>query len=97
MRKEVNLSDAIGKTIEGIAYPSDLYTHQAVLTFTDGTFTTIGAQQAADSGALQIGDASLNLYFFGDEELERANVVAPGEIDEMRRQQMELRGIQPEE
>lgn len=81
MRIEIPINDAIGKTLEGVAF--GLYFEQAVLAFTDGTFSTLQAHNHGD-GDLSIAPATLDLTAFGDRELAAVGVATLQEIDDFR-------------
>jgi hypothetical protein len=79
MRQEVKLTDAIGKTLEGIAFSWTC--GQAVLTFTDGTFSTLRATRGDDP---EIEEDDLSFEDFGDTELIRAGVATADELEALR-------------
>lgn len=49
MKTEINITDAIGKTLAAME-PSDGYPPQCVLSFTDGTFATLGIEEGYELG-----------------------------------------------
>jgi hypothetical protein len=84
MRQEVKLTDAIGKTLEGAAFSTCSRTGQAVLTFSDGTFTTLGVSRGYEAGDEEIAEEELSLFNFGDDDLIEVGVVTAEELQALR-------------
>ena len=82
MKHEVKLTDAIGKTLEGVAFSSTC--GQAVLVFTDGNFSTLGVFRGHDEGDEEIKEDSLKLLEFGDDKLFRVGVTTDDELTRIR-------------
>jgi len=77
LRQEVKLTEAIGKTLEGVAFSHTI--GQAVLTFTDGTFATLGvADGPAEQG--EIEECELVLHDFGDDKLISLGITTDREL-----------------
>jgi len=84
MRQEVKLTAAVGKTLEGVAFSSGYSVGQAVLTFSDGTFATLGVSRGYEAGDEEIEEDDLILFGFGDDELVRVGVVTAEELQALR-------------
>lgn len=84
MRTEIKLSDAIGKTLEGFEFSNTC--GQAVLTFTDGTFSTLGVDRGYEKGDEQIEESKLSLFDFGDNKLIALGIIPEEEMDEKTEQ-----------
>jgi len=84
MRQEVKLTAAVGKTLEGVAFSSSYSGGQAVLTFSDGTFATLGVSRGYEAGDEEIKEDKLSLFGFGDAELIRVGVVTAEELQALR-------------
>ncbi len=84
MKQEIRFSDAVGKILEGFDF--SITCGQAVLTFTDGTFTTLGIDRGHASGDEEIEESTLELHDFGDEKLVALGVITQTELDEQREQ-----------
>jgi hypothetical protein len=78
MRREVKLSNAVGKTLEGAAF--SWTSTQAVLTFTDGSFAAIGLDRGRESCDDTLGEQELSFQNFGDSELIRVGVATAEEL-----------------
>ena len=84
MKKKVTLIDAVGKTLDGFEFSTTC--GQAVLTFTDGTFVTLGIEKAYDRYDDGIEETDLELDDFGDDKLVGLGVITQLELDERREQ-----------
>ena len=82
MKKEIEFSEAIGRTIEGRAF--SITSGQAVITFTDGSFTTLCIAAGWSPGCETIGEDSLHLNSFGDSQLDDLGIITFKEIREIR-------------
>ena len=82
MKQEIKLTQALGKTLESVAFSFDCA--QAVLVFTDGTFSTIGRWLDDDPGDERIMEDSLNWDDFGDAQLIRVGVSTQDELNNIR-------------
>lgn len=78
MRTEIKLEAAYGKILEGVEFSS--CNHQAVLTFTDGTFTTFDIDRGYDSSDATITPGVLDLADFGNDSLVRIGVATNEEL-----------------
>ena len=87
MKTEVELDAAIGKTLQAVEL--SIYCSQAVLSFTDGTFSTMKADRGYDYGDEGIVEATLDLYSFGDDALIRAGIVTAEDLEAMRQQKID--------
>ena len=82
MRQELKMTEALGKTLEGIEI--SIFGCQAVLTFTDGTFAALKAIRGYDAGDEGIVEAKLSLLEFGDAELIRVGIATAEELAVIR-------------
>ena len=73
---EISLTDAIGRVVEGAELSTTA--EQAVITFTDGTFTTLGVDHGY--GGAEIEQDELNIPDFGDEQLIRVGITTENEL-----------------
>lgn len=80
MREELVFSDCAGQTIEGVFYSG--WNSQAVVTFTDGTFATIGTDTWYDDTYLE--DGKLDVLEFGDTSLIEAGIITAEELKAKR-------------
>ena len=65
MKQEIKLTQALGKTLEGVAF--SITCGQAVLVFTDGTFATLGTDGwSFKADSVGVEEAELELDNFGD-------------------------------
>jgi len=80
MKKEINLSDAIGKTLEGFGF--SITCGQAVLTFTDGTYSTLGITTGCEVGYEEIEESLLDLFDFGHDKLIALGIISQKDLDE---------------
>ena len=81
MQTEVKIKDAIGKTLEGIVFS---YTcGQALLKFTDGTFTVLGVF-INYAGEGEVGETTLDLHNFGNDKLIDAGIATAEELETIR-------------
>lgn len=83
MKTEINMTDAIGKTLAAVETSAD-YPPQCVLVFTDGTFATLGIQEGYEPGDGEIVPTTVALFDFGDARLVRAGIVSEQEMAELR-------------
>ena len=82
MKQEIKLTEALGKTLKDVAFS---YTcGQAVLVFTDGTFSTLGVLRGYEPGDESVDEVSLELNNFGDAELIRVGVTTEEELNRIR-------------
>lgn len=85
MLKEITLDDTIGKTITAIAISGGY--SQAVIVFTDDTFTTLEVEHGYDGDANMV-EGELNedsILNFGDELLCSTGIVKIEEIEAIRK------------
>lgn len=82
MKTEITLEQAVGKTLEG--FVKSFTCGQMVLTFTDGTFATLGIDRGYGSGDETIVQERLALNDFGDETLIGIGVTTKEEIVSFR-------------
>lgn len=82
MKKEITLSEALGKTLEDFEFSNVI--GQAVLVFDDDTFTTLDTDMGYDHGDQKIKEGKLELHQFGDTELIDLGIVTQAELDDMR-------------
>ena len=87
MRKEIILSESFGKVLEG--YEFSITCGQAVITFTDGTFSTLGIDTGYADGCEEIEESSLELHDFGDDKLIKLNIITQDELDKIRKERNE--------
>ncbi len=80
MKQEIRFSDAVGKILEGFDFSRTC--GQAVLMFTDGTFTTLKINTKYE----EIEESTLEIHDFGDEKLVALDVITQAELDEQREQ-----------
>lgn len=80
MRKELELKLQVGKTFEGFAFSGY---GQAVLVFSDGTFSTLRATEDRE-----IEEDQLDLYNFGGEALIATGIVTEDELERLRAEQV---------
>ncbi|MES2180677.1 MAG: hypothetical protein V4493_01080 [Pseudomonadota bacterium] len=85
MRKEIKLEDCIGKTLENFAFSGTFNSEQMVLTFTDGTFTTIEATVSYDCP--ELAECKLKLFEFDRDELEKVGIATVEEVKTLRDEQ----------
>ncbi len=85
MKTEIKLTDALGKTLQG--FESSITSPQAVLTFSDDTFTTLDIYRGYEEGDETILEGSLLLDQFGDEKLIRLGIITQEELDEGRKKE----------
>jgi len=76
-KKEINFSESQGKTIKGVAY--SYYCSQAVVVFTDGTFSTIGIYHSYED--MELFDDKLNLFEFGDDQLDGVGLITLSDME----------------
>lgn len=82
MKKEITLSNAVGKILKGFEFSCSC--GQAVLIFTDDTFATLKVDIGYDRGDVEIADGKLELYDFGDDQLIGLGVITKTELNEKR-------------
>ena len=63
MKKEIKLSEALGKILVG--FESSFTSGQAVLVFADGTFSTLGIDRGYEHGNEEIEESELKVLDFG--------------------------------
>ena len=85
MKKEIKLHDAIGKVFDGFDF--SFSNGQAVLTFTDGTFSTLGIINQHEVGDNEIQESNLDLFNFGHDKLIALNIISIEELEEKSEQQ----------
>jgi hypothetical protein len=78
MKTEINIEQAIGKTLVAYAFSED--SGQAVLVFTDNTFSTLGVSTGYEIGYEHIIEDKLNPEKFGDTLLIKANIYSEEEL-----------------
>lgn len=84
MRREINLEEAIGRTLEG--YGFSCY-GQAALTFSGGVFATLGVVQKENEDSFNmLGEEELDALHFNDSELNRLGILSFGELRTMYRE-----------
>lgn len=84
MRREINLEEATGRTLEGYAFS---HYGQAVLTFSGGTFATLGIfKKEGEDRFNLLGEESLDALHFNDIELNRLGILSFGELRTMYRE-----------
>lgn len=88
MKKEIKLSDAIGKTLEGFAF--SWCSEQAVMTFTDGTFATLGISKGWHDVEDEIKEAALVLFDFGHDKLFELGIISEDEMNEKLEQEKKM-------
>lgn len=88
MRQEVSFSGCVGKTIEAVEF--ECAGPQLIITFTDGTFSTVQAEcnKWDDSGA-EIVEAKLDLVTFGASRIFGLGIMTREELDQMVKTQRE--------
>ena len=84
MKKEIKLSEALGKTLAG--FESSFTSGQAVLVFADGTFSTIGIDRGRGYGGEEIAERELNILDFGNDKLIALGITSEEELDEKANQ-----------
>lgn len=84
MKTEVKLTEAVGKTLAAVEFSDSYRGGQAVLSFTDGTFATLGVERGHEDGDEEIKEDTLAVFDFGDEKLARAGIVTLDEMAAMR-------------
>jgi hypothetical protein len=82
--KEIELSSALGKTLEGFKF--SITCGQAVLTFTDGTFCTLGVDTGLYPGDEMIEESKLELFDFGHDKLIALGIISQEEMNEKSEQ-----------
>lgn len=82
MRKETTLSGAIGKTLEGFALAN--ISGQAVLTFSDGTFVTLGIFKDYYGEDDEIEETKIDVLGFGEHQLTSIGVISSNELEAER-------------
>jgi len=87
MRNEIRLQDAMGKTLEGFDF--SFTCRQAVLTFTDGTFTTLGIDMGYEAGDERVKESTLEIFNFGHEKLFRLGILTKDEMEEKTKEKDE--------
>ena len=80
MKQEVKLTQAYGKTLEDVCF--SYMNGQAMLLFSDGTFTTLGINLDED-GNEEIVSEEMDLLSFGDGELIRAGLMTEEELNQV--------------
>ncbi len=88
MRTEIQLTNALGRTLEGFEFSAT--SSQAVLIFTDDTFATLDIDRGYDRGEETITEGSLDLHTFGNQQLIGVGILTQKEIDERSRQEREI-------
>ena len=82
MKQEISLSDAVGRVLEGWEF--SYTTPQAILTFTDGTFTTLDICKEYERQDDTIGAGTLELLDFGDTQLVKCGIITQDELAAIR-------------
>jgi hypothetical protein len=85
MLQEIALKDAMGKTLQ--TFEASSTCSQAILVFTDGTFTTIEVttdRYDLDPSDTIITEGKLRLLNFGDDALIRLGIMTTDELDAKR-------------
>lgn len=95
MRPEMPFSESIGKTIETVRYSGEIA--QAVVTFTDGSFATIGVEFGWEMNDGTLRDESLDVRAFGDVALAETGVMEHAEIQAIRDEDYRLRELSRQE
>lgn len=80
MQTEIELKDAVGKVLKDVLFASN----QAVITFTDDTFTTLGVGLGYEPGEETIRPDTLELFDFGDDLLANAGIATKEELNDLR-------------
>ena len=85
MRQEVTFTQqAIGKTIEAVKFAK--YAQQGIMTFTDGTFATIGIDHGYEAGDADLVDEQLMVLGFGDADLISLGILTAEELAAKRKE-----------
>ena len=84
MKTEVKATEAVGKTLASVEFSGSFCGGQCVLSFTDGTFATLGVESGHESGEEEIVEEKLSVFDFGDDALSRAGIVSAEEMTAMR-------------
>jgi hypothetical protein len=89
---EVNLTDAIGKTLAAVEFSMGFggSGDQVVLAFSDGTFATLGIDRDQPVGDEEIKEDTLDVFRFNQKALVRAGIVTKEELSSMRAEQDRL-------
>lgn len=83
MKREVKLSECVGKTIENMAFES--YGPQLLITFTDGTFTAVEAEPDSSDDTTVITEATAQLLCFPAATVIALGIMTPEEMEETLR------------
>lgn len=90
MKKEIDLSDAIGKTFEGFIFSHT--NRQGILLFSGETFSTIGCTNIGwNAGDAEIDEDALDMSDFGDDLLINAGVFSQDELAGIRERKRQER------
>lgn len=83
MKQEVRFNECIGKTIEGMAF--EVCGPQLVITFTDGTFSALEAENLSDEpDDVEITESKLDPLKFGPTDVVRLGIMSGEEIGNLR-------------
>ena len=85
MRKAIKLNDALGKTVDAVAFSSDL--RQLVFTLNDSTFITVGLVRGHEDVDDTLGEEDLVIESFGDAALVRLGILTGEELFSRRTKQ----------
>ena len=78
LKQQIELTDAIGKTLEGAYFSTD---GELLLTFSGDTFTILTVGRGYEPGDEEIKQGSYNYADFRDDLLVEAGIVAQAELD----------------
>jgi len=84
MKTEVKLTEAAGKTLAAVEFSESYGSGQCVLSFSDGTFSTLGVERGYEGGDEEVKEDTLSMFDFGDEKLISAGIVTADEMAAMR-------------
>lgn len=84
MKTQVNLTNCVGKMLSAVEFGGN---QQLVLSFSDGTFCTLGITYGYEGGDEDIAEVELDDRDFGDAALVRSGVMTAEEIGELRKEE----------
>jgi len=82
LKSEISLTEALGKTLDSFAFSN--ICNQAILVFTDNSFTTLAVDVGYERGYEEICESKLEIFNFGDDKLFSLGITSMEELSALR-------------